>query len=383
MSETMTSRERLLTAIVNKKPDRVPVIPDFSNMIPAKMTGKPFWEIYMNNNPTLYRAYCKAAKYYGIDGWYQAYDAVSFKQKNTPSLSRTVSARTAERITERFNYHTPAGDLWEERTYPIADPPTKTVKMVKNLEEDFPRIRYFYGAIESYDASLVSEYRKLCGEDGIFTLTVGYPGMQYWIDFFDGSLQSAVYAYYDHPEIFEEWAELAEKLAIQQSEIYLSLKPDVLLLGGSGTLTLASPELIRKFALPTIQKICRMAKEAGIPTMLHSCGKSMAFLDMLVNETELNCINPLEEPPMGDAKLGEVKKMYGSRISLMGNLQTSGVMLQGSVEDVERAAKQAIDDAGSGGGFLLSTGDQCGRDTPEQNIFKLVEVAKTYGRYNS
>jgi uroporphyrinogen decarboxylase len=50
---------------------------------------------------------------------------------------------------------------------------------------------------------------------------------------------------------------------------------------------------------------------------------------------------------------------------------------------VERAAKQAIDDAGAGGGFLLSTGDQCGRDTPEANLFKLVEVAKTYGRYDA
>jgi uroporphyrinogen decarboxylase len=107
----------------------------------------------------------------------------------------------------------------------------------------------------------------------------------------------------------------------------------------------------------------------------------MAFLDMLVNETELNCVNPLEEPPMGDVNLAEVKRLYGDRIALMGNLQTTTVMLKGSAEDVERAAKKAIDDAGADGGFLLSTEDQCGRDTPEENIFKLVEAAKTYGKY--
>jgi uroporphyrinogen decarboxylase len=56
-------------------------------------------------------------------------------------------------------------------------------------------------------------------------------------------------------------------------------------------------------------------------------------------------------------------------------------MLMGTVEDVEKAAKQAIDDAAKGGGFILSTGDQCGRDTPEENIFKMIEVARTYGRY--
>jgi len=380
MKETLSSRERLMITIAGGKADHVPVIPDFSNMIPAKMTGKPFWEIYMNDNPSLYRAYCKAAKYYGIDGWYQASGAVNFNQKNYPSLTRRVTSRGAERITERFTYSTPAGDLWEERTYPIADPPTKTVKMVKNLEEDFPKIRYLYGDIESSDTSLVPEYRSLCGEDGIFTLSVGYPGMQMWVAYFEGNLQSAIYAYCDHPEIFEEWTELAHRQAIQQTEILLSLKPDVLLLGGSGTLTLASPELVRKFAMPTITEICRMAKEAGILTMLHSCGRSMAFLEMLA-ETDLNCVNPLEEPPMGDVNLAEVKRRYGKKMSLMGNLQTTTVMLRGSTADVEQAAKKAIDDAGKDGGFLLSTGDQCGRDTPEENIFKMVETAKTYGKY--
>jgi uroporphyrinogen decarboxylase len=380
MKGALSSRERLMIAIGGGVPDHVPVIPDFSNMIPAKMTGKPFWEIYLRNSPSLYRAYCRAAKYFGIDGWYQAYDAVSFKQKGFPRVTQKISVQGPERMSARSVYSTPKGDLWEETVYPIADPPTKVVKMVKNLEEDFPRIRYFYGDIESYDASLVPEYRALCGEDGIFTLTVGYPGMQGWIDFFEGNLQAAVYAYYDHPEIFEEWAELMEKNAVQKAQIYLSLKPDVLLLGGSGTITLSSPELARKFALPAIKKICSMAKEAGILTMLHSCGKSMAFLDML-EETDLNCINPLEEPPMGDVNLGEVKRRYGKKMSLMGNLQTTTVMLKGSPADVERAAKRAIDDAGKGGGFLLSTGDQCGRDTPEENIFTLVRTAKTYGQY--
>jgi uroporphyrinogen decarboxylase len=107
----------------------------------------------------------------------------------------------------------------------------------------------------------------------------------------------------------------------------------------------------------------------------------MAFLEMLANETDLSCINPLEGPPMGDVDLAKVKRLYGKKMSLMGNLNTSDVMLRGTVDVVERAAKKAIDDAGEGGGFLLSTGDQCGRDTPDENIFKLVEVAKTYGKY--
>ena len=69
------------------------------------------------------------------------------------------------------------------------------------------------------------------------------------------------------------------------------------------------------------------------------------------------------------------------RARLTGNLNTITVMQRGSVEDVERAAKKAIDDAAQGGGFVLSTGDQCPVDTPDENLFKLIEVARTYGRY--
>jgi uroporphyrinogen decarboxylase len=56
-------------------------------------------------------------------------------------------------------------------------------------------------------------------------------------------------------------------------------------------------------------------------------------------------------------------------------------MLLGSRQDVVAAAKKAIDDAAAGGRFILSTGDQCGRDTPDENLRAMVETARTYGRY--
>jgi len=30
---------------------------------------------------------------------------------------------------------------------------------------------------------------------------------------------------------------------------------------------------------------------------------------------------------------------------------------------------------------ILSTGDQCGRDTPDENLAAMIETARTYGRY--
>jgi len=374
----LTSKERILLAVNNQAPDRVPVMPDFSNMIPCRLTGRPFWDIYLHRTPTLYEAYCAAAEHFGIDGWYQGY--VNVHKKSTLDITASLSHREG-RIYQTVTHHTSKGDLQETIAYYSADPPTKTRKMVTNLRAQFPMIRELYAPVTGVDASSLEEQRRLAGDKGIYCLGVGYPGIHNWHDYFAGGAADACYAVYDEPDIMDEWAFLIDRESAVMAEIMLTLKPDVLLLGGSGTLTLASPELVRKYSLPTIRKITRMAKEAGIPTMLHSCGTTMAFLDMLVRDTDLNCINPLEEPPMGDVILADVKARYGDRISLMGNLNTTDVMLYGSPEDVERAAKKAIDDAGSGGGFILSTGDQCGRDTPDANLFKLVETAKTYGVY--
>src|SRR5512135_56552 len=64
---SMTPRQRLLAVLAGKIPDCVPVAPDFSNMIPARRTGKPFWDLYLYKNPPLWEAYIDCAKHFDID----------------------------------------------------------------------------------------------------------------------------------------------------------------------------------------------------------------------------------------------------------------------------------------------------------------------------
>lgn len=368
----MTSKERMLAAIRLDTPDCIPCTPDFSNMIPCKLSGRPFWDIYYYGKESLYDAYCRAAKYYGIDGWYQT--GVEYTRENPLDVQRAIESVTDERMIVRRTLRTELGDLTACDTYYIADPPTVTEKLIKDIERDFPIFKKTYNRITGLNRDLIEKQRAQCGDDGLFCLSIGYPGMQYFEQMIEGGLIEAVYAECDYPEIFEEWRALEHADLVRQMELILDAKPDCVLLGGSGTLTLSNPEQVRKYALPTIAELTHMAKQAGIPTMLHSCGKSGAFLEMLYHETDLNCVNPLEIPPMGDVNLADCKRKYGDKLCLMGNLHTTDVMLRGTVEDVERAARQAIADAGPNG-FILSTGDQCGRDTPPENIFALVSVA--------
>jgi uroporphyrinogen decarboxylase len=378
--EELTPRQRMLIAIANGEPDRVPVAPDISNMVPCRLTGKPFWKIYRDEDPPLWRAYLHALDYFKFDGWF-TYGQLELKQDWQVTARRRVVRRTATRLVERSVHRTPAGELSSERTYYIADPPTPTEKIVKDIVADLPKLRYFYPEPTGCDDAVLREQRRELGEKGVLGIGVGCPGFHSYVDLFHGGLEAVTYAYYDHPEEMEELRLLQHHYFLKRAEMAIGTRPDFILTGGSGGITLQSPELFRRLTLPTLKAICEMAAQAGVLTMVHCCGKERALVEMAAKETRLNCVNPLEEAPMGDCDLAEVKRTFGHRLSLMGNLHTTKVMLHGRPETVERAARKAIDAAGAGGGFILSTGDQCGRDTPDENIFRLVDVARTYGRY--
>jgi uroporphyrinogen-III decarboxylase len=94
----------------------------------------------------------------------------------------------------------------------------------------------------------------------------------------------------------------------------------------------------------------------------------------------LNVLCPLEGPPGGDVDLVNVKREYGSRLCLKGNVSTN-LLLYGTPEQV-REAVRACADAGKGaGGFILGTGDQVARDTPFENIEAFVAAGIAYGAY--
>ena len=379
--EELSPRQRMLVAIANGQPDRVPVAPDISNMVPCRLTGKPFWKVYREQDPPLWRAYLGALRHFKFDGWF-TYGRLSLRQDWQVETTRRVVRRSAERIVERIVHRTPAGELISERTYYVADPPTTTEKPVKDIVRDLPKVRHLYPEPTGCDDTVLREQRRELGELGVLGVGVGCPGFHTWFGLFQGGLEAVTYAWFDHPEEMEELRLIQHRYYLRQAEMVIDAKPDFILTGGSGAITMQSPELFRRLSLPTLKAVCEMAHQAGVLTMVHCCGKERDLVEMAANETRLNCINPLEPPPMGDCDLAQVKRTFGHRLSLMGNLHTTDVMLRGSPERVAEAARRAIDAAASGGGFILSTGDQCGRDTPEENIFKLVEVARTYGRYD-
>ena len=197
----------------------------------------------------------------------------------------------------------------------------------------------------------------------------------------DGGLGALGTIYYDYPELIKKYKEMHEEWTYKYlKKIIESKSCDEILTGGSGLVTWQSPKIIRELSLDGLKQLTKLCKENDLISHVHCCGFENILVKMCAEETDLDVIEPLETPPQGDCDLGDLKKLYGKKLVLKGNIHTSEVMLS-DVKNVEKAAIKCIEDAKAGGGFILSTGDQCGRDTPHENIFKLVEVCEKYGKY--
>ncbi|MGE5529970.1 MAG: uroporphyrinogen decarboxylase family protein [Patescibacteria group bacterium] len=376
--ESLSPKERMLIAMRNGVPDRVPVTPDISNMIPAKLTGRPFWDVYHRQDPPLWRAYLAAVRRYGIDGWFW-YVGLGPSKAERRSYREEIVARTEDSYTVRTYCRTPAGELWQETVYRRDNPPAVTRKYIKDLRRDFKHLPFFFPDPAQSDDAEFQEAKKAAGDDAAVGFWINYPALMF--DLRDGQ-ENCYYDYYDHHDLLKEWEEMWDAWAVRYTERALDAKPDFIQTGHSGTLTLQSPEIFRDIGLRTLQKITRLCRQAGVPTMLHSCGKEAELVRICAEETDLCAINPLEPAPMGDCDLGEIKRLYGRRLALMGNVGTTTPMLTGTPDEVEAEVRRCLAQAAEGGGFILSTADQCGRDTPEENLRRFVDAGRKYGRYD-
>jgi uroporphyrinogen decarboxylase len=375
----MTSRQRLLAVLHGQIPDCVPVCPDISNMVPARLTGKPFWDIYVYQDPPLWKAYIDAVKHFDIDGGFELYQFGDLFDDLDEHWEERIVHRYADGglVTQSFCLET--GE-WNQyvRVHTVDNPPATNVlpskiglPTVPSTCEEIEGVREWPTGLE-----LWSLMRQEMGDHGIVGMPSGASTLLL-------SGPDDIYEYHDHPQRFYEKREkMIERVERRMKRIAeLDIKPDFLLCGGSGSLVWQSPTIFRELALPVLRRVTQLAAELGIPTHVHSCGPETELVKMAALETDLTVIDPLEVPPMGDCDLAELKRLYGQQIVLKGNLHTTRVMLHGTADDVRAASRKAIDDAAKGGGFILSTGDQCGRDTPDENLYAMVETARTYGRY--
>lgn len=79
--------------------------------------------------------------------------------------------------------------------------------------------------------------------------------------------------------------------------------------------------------------------------------------------------------------LADVKKRYGTRIFLRGNVDNMHILPYGSEEDVRRDVRRCIDAAAEGGGFILAESNSMHANVKTENIWIMIDEARKYGIY--
>jgi uroporphyrinogen decarboxylase len=369
----------MMTAMRGGVPDRVPCSPDTNWTIPAKRVGGKFWDVYYYGKPPIWKAYNDCVRYFGVDG-FSHHGTYSVPPLPGCSHQNEIVEKNEDKMVVKTTFTCPAGALTQETTFLHDEPPTPTKKFITDFKAQFECAKYLLlGDVEKISFKQYFMARDDLGDDGVTGLCMNLPTL---LTFWRQPTEAAFYDYYDHKELLDEFIALwtDQLVLIAQKIIDHKVNPDFVFFPNSGMLTLQSEAIMREYSIPALKILTRMFKQAGILTSLHCCGKERLVVECAA-ETDLDCIDPLEIAPMGDCDLKEIKEKFGGKLALKGNLHTSQVMLAMNADDVEREAVKCLHAAKEGGGFILGTGDQCGRDTPEENIFRLVEVCKKHGVY--
>lgn len=131
---------------------------------------------------------------------------------------------------------------------------------------------------------------------------------------------------------------------------------------------LISPLAFKKFLIPMYRKLSKDIKGRVI---LHICGDTTFFLPF-IPETGF-CAFSFEGPSV---KVKQAREIIGNRMALFGNIPTIEVMMNGTIEEVKRAALKAIEDG------IDSVAPSCGMalQTPMINAQALSETVRQYNK---
>jgi len=362
----MTPKERLVTALEHGVPDRLPVTTH--HVMPS------FLKNFMNgiDNDAFF-------DHFGLDPvrWIAAY---------RPDESRGDYLDPLH-LPGYLEAHRVASDRW--RIYPetVADPqydtmryrfvtPKKTLTMTLQSNEhtswvterlikeksDIDILAEFMTS-PLCDTAEVNRQAALYGERGLIrgffpTFDVyGQPGCWQDASVLFG-IEGLILATYDDPG----WVDAFLKILQGRKATYLrSMKGarfDVIEHGGGdASSTVISPKIFDRFVAPYDAPLIEIAHEAGQRVVYHTCGGMMPFLERLADLAP-DALETLTPPGMGgDMRLAEAKKRIGGRVAMIGGFDQFHFFRGCTPAETRREVRRCFEEAGSGGGYILSPSD--------------------------
>jgi len=356
----MTSKERVLTTLAHREPDRVPI--DYSANPGIDRRLKEHFGLQPNDSQGLLRTL-------GVD----------FRSVNPayrgPKLHKDIPERGVQvndwGIHCRWVAHE-TGGYWDYCDFPLRDADEETIA---NWPMPSPDDFDYAGAVEQCSAA--KEYCVGTGDCGLSDI-INATGMIRSME------QVLVDLMLDEPAgllYIDRRTDILYEITARTLEAAKG-KIDMLWMGedlGTQIGPMISLELFRKHIRPRHQRFIDLAKSYKIPVMIHSCGSSSwAFPDFI--EMGITAVDTLQ-PEAKDMAPQYVKKTFGDRLAFHGCISTAGPVAYGTVQDTIAYCRRTLEIMMPGGGYCFAPTHMLQDNSPTENVIAMYETAQKYGKY--
>ena len=375
----MTHRERVLTALTHKEPDRVPI--DLWGSA-SRICNQLYFEIVEHQGWTTLGPCIKASRSGDyVDDRVSDMVGCDFRHVNVgkPTGLKTTYTEKGELLSEwgwgssindkssHVSYCPLADaeeDAIEKHAWPIAENPGRIAGLKAQVDALYAEKEYFISAASAVSGMMLDLGPYLRGFE------------QYLMDLYIN-------------ESFSH--KLIGKIADVIIEIYSYYLKDVGPMidcvefasdHGMQDRTLIAPDIYRKFFKEPYARVFREVKKVApnAKIFMHTCGSVRSLIPDFI-EMGVDILNSLQPKATGMDSL-ELKKEFGSEIVFHG-----GLCLQGGITGTKQGAideaKKRIDSFGPQGGYIFAPSNHYMEDVSLENFLAIHEVARTYGKYQT
>lgn len=325
----MTERERVLIALKGGQPDRIPFLDYVDKDMRHKiMKRDDFDELDLAKEMQFDAIQC--------EGMWPPFFAVFDKERSATDLDGIIAGLIKTRDDLKLAKFPPLDDAFFE--YP------------NRFIEKYAKEGY------------ALYYRTRMGCSGVLN-SMGLEGFSY-------ALVDDPYVIETLMDMYVEWViELLDKTQDMGFD-FVWFADDL----AFNTGPMFSPQVFREVFLPKMKKV---AEHVKLPWVYHSDGNLMPLIDDLLS-LGMNGLNPIEP---GAMDIEQMKRDYGERICLIGNVDIRYTLTRGTTQEVEAEVKSRIDTIGKGGGYIISSSNSIPNYCKLENVLAMRDAIVKYRDY--
>jgi uroporphyrinogen decarboxylase len=174
-------------------------------------------------------------------------------------------------------------------------------------------------------------------------------------------------------ELLETWMAKAEKLKKHGGLDGFALCSDYCFNEGP----FLSPDMFAEFITPYLKELIARYRAMGFYTIKHTDGDIRPILDQLV-ESGPHALHSID--PQAGVDIAEVKRQYGDRLCLIGNVNC-GLLQSGTPDEIRENVRYALRHGMPGGGYIFSTSNCVYTGLPLERYEIMLDTWRTEGIY--